>query len=184
MDEVQAFIARNRHQFGYIMNEASRQWIAKDPVGALTVGDCAAVVKHYGSYGHLLDKVVEQQKLIKGLEEENGAMAEKHAEKDIIMRNMQQEIDKLKLMHEHDAEIISKMAKHLKAFEEIYAITDTTLLERVKIPRSIEEWGEDYRDCLWWSFPIVEPPYCGTPLDSDFPDYVTHFTRLVVPVEK
>ncbi|MED3549978.1 hypothetical protein [Cytobacillus praedii] len=57
-------------------------------------------------------------------------------------------------------------------------------IERLKMPRPIEEWGEDYGDCLWWSFPIVEPPYCGTPLDSDFPDYVTHFTGFVVPVEK
>lgn len=67
MDEVQAFIARNSHQFGYIMQEASRQWIQKDPVGALTVGDCAAVVKHYGTYGHLLNKVVEQQQEIERL---------------------------------------------------------------------------------------------------------------------
>lgn len=56
-------------------------------------------------------------------------------------------------------------------------------LEDANEPRPIEEWGEDYGDCLWWSFPIVEPPYCGNPLDSDFPDYVTHFTRLILPIE-
>lgn len=49
--------------------------------------------------------------------------------------------------------------------------------------RPIEEWNEDYGDCLWWVFPIEEPPYCGSPLDNNFPDYVTHFTRLMLPIE-
>ena len=48
-------------------------------------------------------------------------------------------------------------------------------------PRPLVEWGEDYRDCLWWKFPIEEPPYCGSPLDSSFPDYVTHFTMFQEP---
>ncbi|WP_083258499.1 hypothetical protein [Cellulosilyticum sp. I15G10I2] len=48
--------------------------------------------------------------------------------------------------------------------------------------RPIDEWGEDYGDCLWWNLPIVEPPYCGSPLDMNFPDYVTHFTRLTYPI--
>ena len=47
--------------------------------------------------------------------------------------------------------------------------------------RPIEEWGEDYGDCLWWSFPIEEPPYCGSPMDEDFPEYVTHFTKFNIP---
>lgn len=55
-------------------------------------------------------------------------------------------------------------------------------LEDANEPKPINEWCEGDRDCLWWSFPIAEPPYCGTPLDSDFPDYVTHFTRLVLPI--
>lgn len=50
-------------------------------------------------------------------------------------------------------------------------------------PRPIEEWGEDYGDCLWWRFPIEEPPYCGNPLDSEwdeknYGDYYTHFRDL------
>lgn len=49
--------------------------------------------------------------------------------------------------------------------------------------KPIEKWGEDYGDCLWWKFPIEEPPYCGSPLDCDFPDYVTHFTRLIMPLD-
>lgn len=48
-------------------------------------------------------------------------------------------------------------------------------------PRTLAEWHEDDGDCLWWFFPIVEPPYCGTPLDEHFPDYVTHFTKFSMP---
>lgn len=49
--------------------------------------------------------------------------------------------------------------------------------------RPIDEWGEDYGDCLFWKFPIEEPPYCGSPLDCDFTeDYYTHFTRLIIPI--
>jgi hypothetical protein len=46
-------------------------------------------------------------------------------------------------------------------------------------PRS--EWSEDIGPVLWWSFPIDEPPYCGTPLDSDWPDYHTHWTYAISP---
>ncbi len=62
-DEVQEFISRNQHQFGYIMQEASRQWVAKDPVGALTVGDCNAVVLRHGQYHELLEKIEKLEKM-------------------------------------------------------------------------------------------------------------------------
>lgn len=42
-------------------------------------------------------------------------------------------------------------------------------------------WCEDYGACLWWVFPIAEPPYSGTPLDCDWPGYHTHFTRITCP---
>ena len=64
MDEVQRFIANNHHQLGYIMQEASRQWIQKDPVGAFTVGDCNFVVTKHGQYHELLDKVERYEKII------------------------------------------------------------------------------------------------------------------------
>ena len=49
-------------------------------------------------------------------------------------------------------------------------------------PRPYEDWQEDMGPCLWWKFPIGEPPYVGTPGDDDFPDdFVTHFTRIPVP---
>lgn len=37
--------------------------------------------------------------------------------------------------------------------------------QQLNTTRPIEEWGEDFRDYLWWSFPIVEPPYLGTPFE-------------------
>lgn len=54
------------------------------------------------------------------------------------------------------------------------------------VPLPLEDWSEDYGDCLWWRFPIEEPPYCGNPLDSEwqgknYGDYYTHFTRLIIP---
>jgi hypothetical protein len=45
------------------------------------------------------------------------------------------------------------------------------------------KWHEDIGPVLWWDFPVEEPPYCGTPLDDDFPKYKTHFTELHIPDE-
>ena len=51
-----------------------------------------------------------------------------------------------------------------------------------KTARPMEEWHEAIGTVLWWRFPIEEPPYCGTPLDSDWiEDYYTHWTAIVVP---
>lgn len=47
--------------------------------------------------------------------------------------------------------------------------------------KPIDEWHEDIGDVLWWSFPIQEPPYCGSPLDADWPDYHTHWTPIITP---
>ena len=55
-------------------------------------------------------------------------------------------------------------------------------LEDANESKPINDWHEDDGDCLWWYFPIVEPPYCGSPLDLDFPDYVTHFTKIISPI--
>ena len=45
----------------------------------------------------------------------------------------------------------------------------------------LEDYHEDNGPCLWWKFPIEEPPFVGSPLDADWPGYHTHFTRLLVP---
>lgn len=66
------------------------------------------------------------------------------------------------------------------------AIVKLAKYEDYNEPKPIDEWDEDYGDCLWWKFPIEEPPYCGSPLDKEWEDdnydsYYTHFTRLVIP---
>lgn len=42
-------------------------------------------------------------------------------------------------------------------------------------------WSEEDGPVLWWKFPVEEPPYVGSPLDDDFPEYVTHWTAIEVP---
>jgi hypothetical protein len=46
-----------------------------------------------------------------------------------------------------------------------------------------DEWTEDDGNVLWWSLPLREPPYAGTPLDDDFPEHLTHWTRIPPPIE-
>ena len=74
MDAVQRFISENQHQFGYIMHEASRQWIEKDKVGALTVGDCNVVIEKYGQYHEILEKMQSYEKALKDIAECNGVL--------------------------------------------------------------------------------------------------------------
>lgn len=51
------------------------------------------------------------------------------------------------------------------------------------VARPISEWHEDRGSALWWRFPVEEPPYSGSPLDSDWPGYHTHWTPIVCPDE-
>lgn len=51
------------------------------------------------------------------------------------------------------------------------------------------DWGEDDSNVIWWTFPIAEPPYVGTPIDSDWPfgeNYEKRgdlrWQRLTVPI--
>ena len=70
-----------------------------------------------------------------------------------------------------------------KATDHFYAdcpLYDVVPVERVAA-RPLEEWHEDYGDVLWWKFPIEEPPYVGSPLDSDWSGYHTHWTPIEVP---
>lgn len=63
-----------------------------------------------------------------------------------------------------------------------------SVLTKLEEPQKViaqlsEKWHEDIGPVLWWDFPVEEPPYCGTPLDDDFPNYKTHFTELHIPDE-
>lgn len=50
-------------------------------------------------------------------------------------------------------------------------------------PRRRCDWTEEEGPALWWRFPVVEPPYAGSPLDFDFPGNATHWTPILVPRE-
>ncbi|QHZ52180.1 hypothetical protein [Paenibacillus larvae] len=50
-------------------------------------------------------------------------------------------------------------------------------------PIPYKEWHEGHGDVLWWVFPIVEPPYSGSPIDEDWPGYHTHWTPFICPEE-
>ena len=47
--------------------------------------------------------------------------------------------------------------------------------------RPLDEWHEEMGAVLWWRFPVDEPPYVGSPLDTDWPGYHTHWTPIEVP---
>jgi hypothetical protein len=50
-----------------------------------------------------------------------------------------------------------------------------------RIPKERASWHEEDGSVLWWTLPVSEAPYAGTPLDDDFPEYATHWTRIAVP---
>lgn len=101
------------------------------------------------------------------------------------MRRLTMESDKGGLAFTFDLDIScnkSEIDKIVKLGQKLKAYEDTDLEpEDMLNAKPLKDWYEEYGDCLWWSFPVEEPPYCGTPLDCDFPDHVTHFTRLVIP---
>ena len=44
--------------------------------------------------------------------------------------------------------------------------------------KPLSEWHEDTGNVTWWAFPVMEPPWIGTPGDSDWPGHHTHWTPL------
>lgn len=70
-------------------------------------------------------------------------------------------------------EILKPIIERLETAEE--------QVKQLKEARPIDEWHEDIGAVLWWEFPISEPPYCGSPLDSEWPGYHTHWTPIVTP---
>lgn len=51
----------------------------------------------------------------------------------------------------------------------------------IPVAHDLKDWHEDDGAVLWWTMPVEEPPYVGTPLDDDWPGYHTHWTVLEVP---
>jgi len=56
-----------------------------------------------------------------------------------------------------------------------YAIS---IIHSMLAAKPLESWNDDDGVVLWWVFPIQEPPYVGSPLDSEWPGYCTHWTPL------
>ena len=48
---------------------------------------------------------------------------------------------------------------------------------------TLEDWHEDDSICFWCKFPIGEEPYVSSKLDVNFPNDVTHYTRIIIPKE-
>ena len=61
-------------------------------------------------------------------------------------------------------------------------VDDITLGE-LRQAQPLDQWHEADGDVLWWRFPIEEPPYVGSPLDTRWPGYHTHWTRIVLPAD-
>ena len=87
----------------------------------------------------------------------------------------------------YDLKNFKHKAKEFNDYDAFFAYSNAVKrlgeLEDANEPVPIEEWHEDGGPGLWWVFPVVEAPYCGSPLDVYFPDYVTHFTRIILPIE-
>ena len=63
-------------------------------------------------------------------------------------------------------------------------LTESPAAKYYETLHPIEDWHEDDGPVLWWALPVEEPPYCGTPNDTDFAadngeGYFTHFTHIV-----
>jgi hypothetical protein len=69
-----------------------------------------------------------------------------------------------------------------RARELIEARATIARLRTLSCARPIDDWSEEDGAVLWWKLPLSEPPYSGTPLDDDFPDYVTHWTPTPIPI--
>ena len=48
------------------------------------------------------------------------------------------------------------------------------------VVRPLDDWHEDFGDVVWWTWRdgewLGEPSYIGTPNDSDWPGYHTHWS--------
>ena len=55
---------------------------------------------------------------------------------------------------------------------------ELAMLRQVARPVAIpgEAYHDDIGPVTWWRFPVEEAPWVGTPGDSDWPGYHTHFS--------
>jgi hypothetical protein len=67
--------------------------------------------------------------------------------------------------------------------QKVQALKDAAALNaQSKEARPLSEWCEDFGPVTWWKLPVEEAAWIGTPNDSDWPGYHTHWTaHPVVP---
>ncbi|UGB31688.1 hypothetical protein [Metabacillus sp. B2-18] len=130
VDEVQKFIANNQHQFGYIMQEASRQWIEKDPVGALTVGECNFVIQKYGSYHEILKNV----QAVDTLNETRRKRDEVKGKLEVALKKASH----WKKAFENENRIAGKLQKKVERYEMMYENTGA-IFNRPNMKQQVED---------------------------------------------
>ena len=83
-------------------------------------------------------------------------------------------------------DIISAMIKTKHAARMVADITEMVqgIFEEIYDPKPFHLYHEDMGPKLWWRFPIEEPPFVGTPLDTDWPGHHTHFTAIIKPMRR
>lgn len=83
-----------------------------------------------------------------------------------------------------EARRIARTGALLDAAPVLHAfIAEIERLRELETFRPLDEYHEDYGPVLWWRLPVIEPPHVGSMLDDDFPDDVTHWSRLPIPRE-
>lgn len=95
----------------------------------------------------------------------------------------------------HDEEYLAALCPAFIAGHPDAYLMCTQYLEHMQrfIPAS--EWHDDDGDVLWYRLPVAEPPYVGSPLDTNWDDepfaillngetraeYFTHFQHIHTP---
>jgi hypothetical protein len=112
----------------------------------------------------LLDMVEALKAEVERLREERDVLASEHAECP----------DRQKAA----LALLSERAQLQEAFER--ATKKAAEGKRLTTPRLPAEWHEDHGTVLWWRFPVVEPPWVGSPLDDEWEEEAdfTHWTPL------
>lgn len=70
-------------------------------------------------------------------------------------------------------------SRHVVCNEAITAAVEYALAQQpagVDEARPLDDWHEDDGPVVWWTFPVNEPAWIGSPTDSDWPGYHTHWT--------
>ena len=69
------------------------------------------------------------------------------------------------LRHSNEqVKLLLSLTKRVKELEEA-----NESIEQEPEPKPFDEWNEEDGNVLWFNRPIEEPPYCGCPLDSEWP---------------